>query len=67
VGPGPRVRGWVVVFGGDEEADYSGRWFAPRMAVRLLSTRRPAYQLYDLWTWAALVCVGRDFLWRLGA
>jgi hypothetical protein len=50
MGPGPRVKDWVVVFGGDEEAHYRGQWFAPRMAVCLLSTRRPTYQLYDLWT-----------------
>jgi hypothetical protein len=49
VGPGPRVRDWAVVFGGDEEAHYHGRRFAPRAAVRLLRTRRPAHQLYDLW------------------
>jgi hypothetical protein len=41
VGPGPRVRDWAVVFGGDEEAHYRGRRFAPRVAVRLLCTRRP--------------------------
>jgi hypothetical protein len=49
VGPGPRVRDWAVIFGGDEEAHYHGRRFAPRMAVRLLRTRRPARQLFDLW------------------
>jgi hypothetical protein len=27
VGPGPRVRDWAVVFGGDEEAHYRGRRF----------------------------------------
>jgi hypothetical protein len=42
VGPGPRVRDWVVVFGGDEEAHYRGRRFAPRVVVRLLRIRRPA-------------------------
>jgi hypothetical protein len=41
VGPGPRVRDWVVVFGGDEEAHYCERWFALHVAVRLLSTRNP--------------------------
>jgi hypothetical protein len=50
VGPGPRVRDWAIVFGGDEEAHYRGRRFAPRVTVRLLCTRRPALQLYDLWT-----------------
>jgi hypothetical protein len=50
VGPGPRVRDWAVVFGEDEEAHYRRRRFAPRVAVRLLSTQRPAHQLYDLWT-----------------
>jgi hypothetical protein len=49
VGPGPRVIDWAIVFSGDEEARYRGRWFAPRVAVRLLRTQRPAYQLYDLW------------------
>jgi hypothetical protein len=49
VGPGPRVRDWAVVFGGDEEAHYRGRRFTPRVAVCLLRTRRPARQLYDLW------------------
>jgi hypothetical protein len=49
VGPGPRVRDWAVVFGGDGEAHYRGRRFAPRVAVRLLRTRRSARQLYDLW------------------
>jgi hypothetical protein len=36
VGPSPRVRGWPAAFGGDEET----RWFAPRVAVCLLRTRR---------------------------
>jgi hypothetical protein len=49
VGPGPRVRDWAVASGGDGEAHYRGRWFASRVAVRYLSTRRPAHQLYDLW------------------
>jgi hypothetical protein len=48
VGLGPRVRDWAVGFGGDEEA----RRFTPRVAVRLLSTWRPAHQLYDLWAQA---------------
>jgi hypothetical protein len=54
VGLGPRVIDWAVVFGGDEEAHYCGRRFAPRVAVRLLRTRRPVRPLYDLWTWAPL-------------
>jgi hypothetical protein len=49
VGPGPRVRDWAVASGGDGEAHYRGRRFASRMAVRLLCTRRPAHQVYDLW------------------
>jgi hypothetical protein len=49
VGPGPRVRYWTVVLGKDEEVHYRGRRFAPRTAVCLLRTRRPAHQLYDLW------------------
>jgi hypothetical protein len=50
VGLDPRVIDWAVVFGRDEEARYHGRRFAPRLAVRLLRTQRPAHQLYDLWT-----------------
>jgi hypothetical protein len=50
VGMGPHVIDWVVVFDGDEEARYRGRRFAPRVAVRLLRTRRPAHHMYDLWT-----------------
>jgi hypothetical protein len=49
VGSGPRVRDRTVVFGGDEEAHYHGRQFAPRVTVHLLSARRPAHQPYDLW------------------
>jgi hypothetical protein len=45
VGLGPRVRGWSAAFGGDEEAHR----FAPRMAVRLLRTRRPMPKEYDSW------------------
>jgi hypothetical protein len=74
VGLGPRVIDWVVVScGGDEEACYRGRQFAlrARAAVHFFHTRRPAHQLYDLWTRALVletgpprcqVCVGRDFL-----
>ena len=52
MGLGPHVIDWAVVFGGDEEAHYRGRRFAPCVAVRLLRTQRPARQLYDLWAWA---------------
>jgi hypothetical protein len=48
VDSGPRVRGWAAAFGGDEEA----RRFAPRVAVRLLRTRRPMPQEHDSWTQA---------------
>jgi hypothetical protein len=48
MGPGPRARGWTTAFGGDEEA----RRFAPRMAVRLLHTRRPTPKEDDSWAWA---------------
>jgi hypothetical protein len=74
VGPSPRVRDWAVVFGGDEEAHYRGRRFAPRVAVRLLRTWRPAHQLYDLWAQAPMseagllwCALGKIFLRRLGA
>jgi hypothetical protein len=50
VGPGPRVRGWSAAFGGDEEA----RRFAPRVAVRLLCTRRLMPKEYDSWAWAPM-------------
>jgi hypothetical protein len=49
VGPGPHVRDWAVASGGDGEVHYHGRQFASGVVVRLLSTRRPAHQLYDLW------------------
>jgi hypothetical protein len=52
VGLGPRVIDWSIVFGGDEEVQYYGQQFAPCVAVRLLRTRRPAHQLYDLWAQA---------------
>jgi hypothetical protein len=64
VGPGPRVRDWAVVScGGDEEAHYRGRRFTfwARAAVRLLRTRRPTHQLYDLWAWAPVSEAG--LLW----
>jgi hypothetical protein len=52
VGLGPRVRDWVVVFGGVGEAHYRGRRFTLRVTVHLLHTRKPTRQLYDLWAWA---------------
>jgi hypothetical protein len=52
VGLGPHVIDWAIVFSEDEEVHYRGRGFAPRVAVHLLSTQRPAHQLYDSWTWA---------------
>jgi hypothetical protein len=58
MGLGPRVRDWTVVFGEDGEAHYRGRWFALHVAVRLPSTRRPAHQLYDLWTRAPVSHAG---------
>jgi hypothetical protein len=54
VGLGPRVIDWAAAFGGDEEAHCRGRRFAHRVAVRLLCTRRPAHQLYDLWAQASV-------------
>jgi hypothetical protein len=51
VGPGPRARGWPAAFGGDEEA----RWFAPRVAVRLLRTRRPTPKENDSWARAPML------------
>jgi hypothetical protein len=50
VDPSPRVRGWPAAFGGDEEA----RWFAPRVAVRLLRTQRPTPKEYDSWAHAPM-------------
>jgi hypothetical protein len=52
VGPGPRVRDLAVGFSGVEEVHRRRRQFAPHVAVCLLSTRRPAHQLYGLWAWA---------------
>jgi hypothetical protein len=49
VGPGPRVRDWVVGFGGGEEAHYRRRWRAPYAAVRPLHTWRPTPKEYDSW------------------
>jgi hypothetical protein len=54
VGPGPRVRGWVVAFGGDEEAHYRMRWRVPHAAVRLLCTQRPTPKEYDSWARAPM-------------
>jgi hypothetical protein len=50
VGPGPRLRGWAAAFGEDEEA----RRFAPRVAVRLLRTRRPTPKEHDSWARAPM-------------
>jgi hypothetical protein len=61
VGPGPRVRDWAVAFDGDGEAHYRGRRFTSCVAVRLLSTRSPAHQLYDLWPRAPVLEAG--LLW----
>jgi hypothetical protein len=54
VGSGPRVRGWAAAFGGDEEA----RRCAPRVAVRLLRTRRPTPKAHDSWARAPVSEVG---------
>jgi hypothetical protein len=61
VGPGPRVRDWAVVFGGDEEAHYRGRRFAPRVAVHLLRTLRPTPKEYDSWARAPVSETGPLF------
>jgi hypothetical protein len=58
VDPGPRVRDWAVVFGGDGEAHYRGRWHAPHTAVRLLRTRRPTPKEYDPWAQAPVIEAG---------
>jgi hypothetical protein len=52
---GPRVRGWVAAFGGDEEV----RRFTPRVAVRLLRTWRPTPKEYDSWTRAPVSEAGQ--------
>jgi hypothetical protein len=57
-GPGPRVKDWAVHFGGDGEAHYCGRWFAPRVAVRLLRTRKPTSKEYDSWARAPVLETG---------
>jgi hypothetical protein len=49
MGLGPHVRDWAIVFGGDGEAQYRGRQFAPRVAVHLLHTRKPTPKDYDSW------------------
>jgi hypothetical protein len=58
VGPDPRVRHWVVGFGGGEEARYRGRRLAPHVAVRLLRTRRPTPKEYDSWAQAPVLEAG---------
>jgi hypothetical protein len=50
MGQDPRVRGLATAFGGDEEV----RRFAPRVAVRLLHTRRPTPKEYDSWAQASM-------------
>jgi hypothetical protein len=52
MGPGPRVRDWVVGFDGGEEVHYRRRWRAPHATVRLLRTRRPTPEEYDSWAQA---------------
>jgi hypothetical protein len=55
VGLGPRVIYWAIIScDGDGEARYRVWRFTlqARAAVRFFHTRRPAHQLYDLWTWA---------------
>jgi hypothetical protein len=57
VDPGPQARDWAAGFGGDEEA----RRFTPRMAVRLLRTRRPTPMEHDLWARAPVsTAFGKD-------
>jgi hypothetical protein len=58
VGPGPRVRGWPAAFDGDEDA----RRFAPRVAVRLLRTRRSMPKEHDSWAQAPVPEAGSP--WR---
>jgi hypothetical protein len=58
VGLDPRVRHWVVSFGGGEEARYRERWLAPHVAVRLLHTWRPTPKEYDSWAWAPVPGAG---------
>jgi hypothetical protein len=58
-GPGPPCQ--RLGRGGDEEAHYRGRRFAPRVVVRLLRTRRPAHQLYDSWARAPVSETGPLF------
>jgi hypothetical protein len=51
VGPGPHVRDWAVVFGGDEEAHYHGRRFAffalgdPHTSCMTCGPRPPCHRL----------------------
>jgi hypothetical protein len=56
VGPSPRVRDWVVGFGGGEETYHRGRRLAPLATIRLLRTWRPTHKEYD--SWARAPCVG---------
>jgi hypothetical protein len=58
VGPGPRVRDWVVGFDGGEEAHCCRRWRAPHAAVRLLRIRRPTPEEYDSWAWVPVSEIG---------
>jgi hypothetical protein len=68
-GPGPLGQRLDCCSRRGEEA----RRFAPRAAVRLLRTRRPSHQPYDLWgrvprhRLGAPVCFGGDFSWPFGA
>jgi hypothetical protein len=62
MGPGPHVRDWAVVFGGDGEAHYRGRRFAPRVAVCFLHTRKPTPKEYDSWARAFVSETGSSSL-----
>jgi hypothetical protein len=52
VGPGPRIRDWLIGFGRGEETHYHGQHPAPHAMVRLLHTRRPTPKGHDSWAWA---------------
>jgi hypothetical protein len=58
VGPGPRARGWSATFGGDQGVHYHRRWHVLHTAVRLLRTRRPTLEEYDLRAWAPVLEAG---------
>jgi hypothetical protein len=72
-GPRPPCQGLAATFGGDEEA----RWFAPRVAVRLLRTRILIPKEDDSWARAPVSeagpllsaemkrCGGSLLAWRL--